>query len=128
MASGGFAKRLRRDLFRAGICRMPPVEVAATSPGTRTDRGKKAQGTKPAPDPRDPLYFETATTLPVDWHFRRVFVSALAEAGVNVQHAMHLASHSDAKVHARYVMSTRAMRAIPEASTSRRAAPRAARP
>ncbi len=120
MASGGFASRLRRELFRSGVYRLPPIEVAATSPGTRTDRGKKARGTKPAPNPRDPLYFETATTLPVDWHsFRRAFVSALAEAGVAVQHAMHLASHSDAKVHARYVMSTKAMRAIPDAALPR---------
>ena len=46
-------------------------------------------------------------------------MSALAEAGVNGQHAMHLASHSDAKVHARYVMSTRAMRMIPDAALPR---------
>src|SRR5580704_11293234 len=112
-----FAKRLRRDLFRARVYRMPPIEVPATSPGTRTDRGKHADGTKQAPNPRDPLYFETATTRPVDFHsFRRAFNTALAEAGVNVQHAMHLASHSDAKVHARYVMSTAAMRAIPSAA------------
>src|SRR5262249_8037749 len=75
------------------------------------------EGTKLAPNPRDPLYFETATTLPVDFHsFRRAFNTALAEAGVNVQHAMHLASHTDAKVHARYVMSTKAMRTIPDAA------------
>ena len=115
-----FAKRLRRELFRAGIHRMSPVEVPATSPGTRTDRGKQASGTKPAPNPRDPLYFETATTLPVDFHsFRRAFNTALAEAGVNVQHAMHLASHSDPKVHARYVMSTEAMRRVPDAALPR---------
>ena len=35
--------------------------------------------------------------------------TALAEAGVNVQTAMHLASHSDAKVHGLYVMETAAM-------------------
>ena len=51
----------------------------------------------------------------MDFHsFRRAFNTALAEAGINVQHAMHLASHSDPKVHARYVMSTRAMRKIPD--------------
>ena len=33
-----------------------------------------------------------------------------------MQHAMHLAAHSDPKVHARYVMQTAAMRAIPEAA------------
>jgi integrase len=115
-----FAKRLRRDLFHAGVYRMPPVEVPATSPGTRTDRGKQAEGTRLAPNPRDPLYYETTTTRPVDFHsFRRAFNTALAEAGVNVQHAMHLASHSDPKVHARYVMSTRAMRTVPDAALPR---------
>ncbi len=112
-----FAKRLRRELFRAGVFRMTPIEVPAIRPGQRTDLGRGTEGTKLAPNPRDPLYFETATTLPVDWHsFRRAFASALAEAGVNVQHAMHLASHSDPRVHARYVMRTAAMRAIPDAA------------
>jgi hypothetical protein len=73
-----------------------------------------------APNPLDALYYETATTRPVDFQsFRRAFDTALAEAGVNVQHAMHLASHSDAKVHQRYVMSTAAMRAIPDAALPR---------
>jgi integrase len=115
-----FAKRLRRDLFRAGVCRRAPIEVPASRAGTRTDLGRYAEGTKLAPDPRDPLYFETATTLPVDFHsFRRAFNTALAEAGVNVQHAMHLAAHSDPKVHTRYVMDTAAMRAIPDAALPR---------
>ncbi len=88
---------------------MPPVQVATDEGGTRTE-----------PNPRDPLYYETATTLPVDFHsFRRAFNTALAEAGVNVQHAMHLASHSDPKVHARYVMSTKAMRTIPASALPR---------
>jgi hypothetical protein len=99
---------------------MEPVEAPATGKGTRTDLGKVGVGTKLAPNPRDPLYFETATTLAVDFHsFRRAFNTALAEAGVNVQHAMHLASHADAKVHARYVMSTKAMRTIPSAALPR---------
>ncbi|MBI1845348.1 MAG: 30S ribosomal protein S13, partial [Candidatus Rokubacteria bacterium] len=56
-----------------------------------------------------------ATTLPIDFHsFRRAFASAIAEAGVNVQHAMHLTAHSDPKVHARYVMHTARMREILE--------------
>lgn len=90
-----FARRLRRDLLRAGVRRH---EDAA----------------------RDPLYVETATTLPVDFHsFRRAFASALADAGVNVQTAMRLASHSDEKVHMRYVGRTAAMRQIPEAAIPR---------
>ena len=96
---------------------MRPVEVPTVRPGQRTDLGKPSEGTKLAPNPLDPLYFETGTTMPVDFHsFRRAFNTALAEAGVNVQHAMHLASHSDAKVHSRYVMSTKAMRTIPDAA------------
>jgi integrase len=119
-----FAKRLRRELFKSKVWRMPPVTVPKTSPGTRTDRGKKAKGTMLAPNPADPLYFDTAVTRKVDFHsFRRAFNTALAEAGVNVQHAMHLASHSDPKVHARYVMNTAAMRAIPDAALPRLPAP-----
>jgi Phage integrase family len=97
-----------------------PSRSRATKGGTRTDLGRSAPGAKLAPNPRDPLYFETATTLPVDFHsFRRAFASALAEAGVNVQHAMHLTAHSDPRVHARYVMRTSAMRTIPEAAIPR---------
>jgi integrase len=118
--ANSYADRLRRDLFRAGVYRLPPIVVPATKPGQRTDLGKLGEGTKLAPNPRDPLYYETPSTLPVDFHsFRRAFNTALAEAGVNVQHAMHLASHADAKVHARYVMSTRAMRTIPDAALPR---------
>ncbi len=115
--SNTYAKRLRRDLFRAGVWRARPIEVVATASGTRTDLGKQAPGTQLAPNPRDPLYFETETTLPVDFHsFGRAFSTALAEAGVNVQHAMHLAAHSDPRVHARYVMRTAAMRTVPTAA------------
>ncbi len=115
-----YGKRLRRGLVRAGVWRLPPIEVPAMKRGKRTDLGMKPEGIKLAPNPRDPLYFETSTTLPVDFHsFRRAFASALAEAGVNVQHAMHLTAHSDPRVHARYVMRTTAMRAIPEAAIPR---------
>ena len=108
------AKRLRSALMRAGVFRMKPAEVPETGKGRRTDLGREATGTKLAPDPRDPLYFETEVSLPVDFHsFRRAFNTALAEAGVNVQRAMHLASHSDPRVHHRYVMRTKAMQQIP---------------
>ena len=77
-----YAKRLRKGLLLAGVVRRPPIEVPATKSGTRTDLGRRAAGTKLAPDPSDPLYLETETTLPVDLHsFRRAFASALAEAG-----------------------------------------------
>jgi integrase len=97
-----FAKRLRRDLFAAGVSRVQP---AVDPNGTAV------------PNPSDPLFFETATTLPVDFHScRRAFSTALAEAGVNVQTAMRLSAHSDEKVHMRYVGRTAAMRQIPEAA------------
>jgi hypothetical protein len=116
-SGGGFAARLRRALFRAGVVRMPPVAVAAIKAGMRSDLGKHVVGTQPGPNPSDTLYFETAATLPVDFHsFRRAFNTALAEADVSVQRAMALASHSDAKTHMRYVMRTRGMRTIPEAA------------
>src|SRR5580692_320285 len=51
--SNTYAKRLRRELFRAGVTRAKPIEVPATASGTRTDLGKRAQGTKHAPNPRD---------------------------------------------------------------------------
>ena len=112
-----YARRLRRGLLLAGVVRVPPIQVPARKAGTRTDLGCRAEGTMLAPNLADPLYFETASTLPVDFHsFRRAFNTALAEAGVNIQHAMHLASHSDPKVHARYVMSTAAMRQTPAAA------------
>ncbi len=88
-----------------------------TKPGTRTDLGRSAEGTKLAPDPRDPLYFETPVSLPVDFHsFRRAFNTALADAGVNVQKAMKLAGHSNAATHMRYVMASSEMKTIPDAA------------
>lgn len=110
-----FAKRLRRDLRKAGVFRLQPKTVERQ---VRTGRGTNTCTVREVvPDERDPLYFETASTLPVDFHsFRRAFASALADAGVNVQHAMHLSAHSDAKVHSRYVMQTLAMRTIPAAA------------
>jgi hypothetical protein len=116
-ANNSYAKRLRRDLFRAGIYRLPPIEVPEKKRGQRTDLGKVPTTTKLAPNPHDPLYFETDATLPVDFHScRRAFSTALAEAGVNVQHAMQLTAHSDPRVHGRYVMSTTAMRSTPDAA------------
>ena len=111
------AKRLRRDLVKAGVFRLPPIQVSATKPGTRTDRGRRVEGTRLAPSPADPLYYETATSLPVDFHsFRRAFNSALADAGVNVQHAMKLAGHSNVSTHMRYVSRSKAMQSIPDAA------------
>jgi hypothetical protein len=113
-----FADRLRRDLQRAGVYRLPPLEVTRE---VRVGRGTNTRTVvERQPDPLDPLYCETATSLPVDFHsFRRAFVTAIAEAGVNVQTAMTLAAHSDPKVHARYIMATTAMRKVPDAALPR---------
>lgn len=79
-----YAARLRRELWRMG------VRVHA-------------------------IHNDTPVSKRVDFHsFRRAFATSLAEAGVNEQRAMMLTSHSDSKVHARYVQETLAMQAIPE--------------
>jgi integrase len=105
-----FAKRLRRGLLRAGVIR----HACQQTPGAKLPKRGEDCCAEMA---RDFLYKETATTLPVDFHsFRRAFNSALAETGVNVQRAMRLAGHSDARTHMRYVMQTPAMRQIPEAA------------
>jgi integrase len=112
-----FASRLRRDLFRAGVFRVTPIEVPATQPGTRSDLGRHATGTKLSPNPLDPLYYEQGRTLPVDFHsFRRAYNTALAASGINVQHSMRLAGHSDARTHMKYVMDTPALQVMPEAA------------
>jgi integrase len=114
-----YAERLRRDLFRARIVRLAPVEVPLKKQGSRSDLGKPT-GTMLAPNPADPLYFETETSQPVDFHsFRRAFNTALAAADVNLQKAMHLAGHSDAKTHLGYVQQTPQMRQIPDAALPR---------
>lgn len=84
-ARSAYARRLRKALLRAGITR---------------------------PD----VHHDNEMTRRADFHsFRRAFSTALAVAGVNVQTAMHLASHSDAQVHSLYVMRTTAMQEVPAA-------------
>ncbi len=101
------AKRLRRNLLKAGIVRHKCIRPADAKP-----RGWNEPCC--ANMVHDPLYSDTATSLRVDFHsFRRAFNTGLAEAEVNVQHAMHLAGHSDAKVHMRYVMNTEKPSRVP---------------
>ena len=40
LPSNSFAKRLRGELFHAGMVRTTPIEVPATAAGTRTELGK----------------------------------------------------------------------------------------
>jgi integrase len=98
-----FAGRLRRDLFRAGVVRLPPV----VDPKTK----------KPAPNPADPIYFDTPVSRHVDFHsFRRAYDRALARVGVNMQTAMTLSSHSDPKQHMGYVREVDVMQTVPVAA------------
>jgi hypothetical protein len=113
------ARRLRRDLLRAGVkrhvcTRKPTIEKG----GKRVPNPPIKVGEACCPNMAyDPLFSETAVTRPVDFHsFRRAFSTALAMAGVNAQQAMRLASHSDEKTHMRYVMTTPEMKQIPEAA------------
>jgi len=114
VGASSFATRLRRALFRAGVHRLPPVEVKATS----TPNGKgEPTGTKLVPNPADPIYYDTTVSRRVDFHsFRRAYNTALARAGVNMQQAMVLASHSDAKTHMGYVNAVEAARPVPAAA------------
>jgi hypothetical protein len=109
LRGNSYAKRLRRALLRAGI-----IRHQCTRPDD-AKRRKRDEACCPNMT-HDPLYSETAKTLPVDFHsFRRAFASAGAAAGVNAQTMMRLAHHSDEKTHKRYVMNTPAMRQIPAA-------------
>ncbi len=92
-----FANRLRRDFFRAGVVRLPPL------------KGK--------PNPADPLYWDTPVSRRMNFHsLRRAYNRALAGAGVNMQTAMTLASHADPKVHMGYVRELDAARPVPAAA------------
>jgi integrase len=97
-----FAGRMRRDFWRAGVMRLPPII------------GKDG---KPAPNPNDPFYFDTPVSRRVNFHsMRRAYNRALAGAGVNMQTAMTLASHSDPSVHMGYVRELDAARPVPAAA------------
>ncbi len=105
-----FAHALRRDLYRAHI-----IRHACTRPESLPLEHRDAACCEGLST--DPLYAETALSLPVDFHsFRRAFSSALANAGVNAQQAMRLASHTDPRTHMRYVGDSPEMRAIPDAA------------
>ncbi len=107
-----YAKTLRKYLFLAGVVRH---DCAAAADHER--RWDIVKGEPRACCPRaknDPLFFDTTASRRVDFHsFRRAFASALADAGVNEQTAMHLASHADSRVHALYTMRTTKMMVIP---------------
>jgi hypothetical protein len=76
----GFAARLRRDLAKAGIFRLKPIKLEA----------KRHGSAQYAPDPKDPIYFDTAHTRRVNLHSfgRRGAATALAASGATMQEAM----------------------------------------
>ncbi len=95
------AKRLRQDLWRAGISRHQCLGCERNKPCANFAN--------------DPIYNDLPTSKRVDFHsFRRAFATSLAEGGVNAQTSMRLSAHSDDKVHALYVSNTRAMKTIPQ--------------
>ncbi len=113
-----YSARLRKGLAIAGVFRLPPTPVERE---VRNGRGTNTRTVlEMVAHPADPLHNETSTSLPVDWHsFRRAFSTGLASANVNAQTAMVLASHADAKTHARYVAATASMRMVPDAALPR---------
>jgi len=97
-----FAHRFRRDFFRAGVVRLPPVT---------------GEDGKPAPNPADPLYFDTPVSRRMNFHsLRRAYDRALARAGTNLQTAMTLSGHTDEKTHMGYVRELDAARPVPLAA------------
>jgi len=102
-----FAAELRRDLWRAGVRRHACTRPTDAKPPRAGELCCEA-------GLLDPLFGEATLTRPVDFHsFRRSFSTALAEAGVPEQRAMHLAGHADGRAHARYVLETEAMMRVP---------------
>ena len=116
-ARASFAKRLRRELYRAGIVRHECTRPNDAPPPKYTGRviggHSKHVGEMCCPNmAHDPLYALGDMTLPVDFHsFRRAYATALADAGTNVQEAMVLTGHTDPKVHQRY--QARAVKVLP---------------
>ncbi|HWA77875.1 MAG TPA: hypothetical protein VG937_36325 [Polyangiaceae bacterium] len=115
------ARELRFYLWRAGVHR--PLEGFAEALATlRTAQAKlaelragKAKGevregqwaaaaALAAAQALDAIQSDTERSLCADFHsFRRAFNTALGAAGINVQQAMALAGHKDARTHLRYV-------------------------
>jgi len=95
-----YVKALRKALWDEGIVRpLPGFEEAIGDA-----RMKKCA-----------LQVDTEDSRAVDFHsFRRAYVTALAQSGVNAQTAMALSGHTDMATHQRYIM-TEAL-AVPTAA------------
>jgi len=113
---GSHAQAFRRDLRRAfGIDELREhVTVRKNNRKLTRQRWEEVRDLTP----REVLLLEeTDTTLPVDFHsWRRAYNQALADAGVNAQHAQALAGHASMSAHERYLKSAEKMRSVPEAA------------
>ncbi len=104
------AHAMRRDLQAAFVAHR---EANATLPAEILDTFVPAVGSARWLE----LFEETEFTRPVDFHsWRRKFVQALADMGMNAQQAQKLAGHSDLAAHERYLRTTRDTLTIPDAA------------
>jgi integrase len=105
--TNSYANRFRLALIRSGVrrhvcTRHPPMLLVIRGESCCPNMAK------------DPLFAETATTLPTEMHsMRRAYNSALAAVGVNAQTALRLAGHTSVGVHMRYVHDRPEFRTVP---------------
>ena len=111
------ARELRAALWTAGVHRPLPGFVEALEKLRGAERAlvaagkserRKARADRLAADTTartlDAIQTDTPRSKAADFHsFRRAFNTALGAAGVNVQQAMALAGHKDARTHMIYV-------------------------
>ena len=104
------AEAMRRDLQAAFIAhreanpKAPAAVLDASCPAKDSERWKE-------------LFEETEFTRPVNFHsWRRKFVQALADMGMNAQQAQKLAGHSDLAAHERYLRTSSRTLEIPVAA------------
>jgi hypothetical protein len=90
-----YARRLRDALSRAGVWRMPPIQVPATKPRMRTDLGRRAEGTKPAPEPRRPPLLRDRDNAPG----RLPLVPSRLRVGARRGRRQRPASHAPLRAH-----------------------------
>ncbi|HKO53333.1 MAG TPA: tyrosine-type recombinase/integrase, partial [Polyangiaceae bacterium] len=111
------ARELRAALWRAGVHRplagfsealqaLRQAERSLASAGKSERRQARAErlAAELAARALDAIQTDTPRSRAADFHsFRRAFNTALGAAGVNVQQAMALAGHKDARTHMLYV-------------------------
>ncbi len=101
------AAAMRRDLKRA-------FGLEAWNP--TSNQFEPTPGREMTPRERE-LLEETELTLPVDFHsWRRSFVQAVANTGMNAQQAQKLSGHADLSAYQRYLENTATTLTIPAAA------------